>query len=78
MKIKALWEKYRALAAVGSMIPLILLLGRYFDWPRSIGIALVVVLGFIFASMALWHYANRRADGSEWWQDESASGWRGY
>ena len=38
---------------------------------------LVLVLGIVLASMALWYRANQNADGDEWWQDDDATGWRG-
>jgi len=28
--------------------------------------------------MWLWYQANLRANDGEWWQDDEASGWRGY
>lgn len=36
--------------------------------------AAVILLG----AMALWSHATAVANGSEWWQDDDASGWRGY
>ena len=78
MKIKVRWKKYLPLILVGGAIPAVLILSSIFDWPERASIPLLVVLGIIFAAMALWAYANRKVDGSEWWQDDSASGWRGY
>ena len=62
----------------GGAIPVVLILNSYFGLPDELTIALLIFLSLIFGSMALWAYANGRADGSEWWQDDSASGWRGY
>jgi hypothetical protein len=78
MKIKARWKKYLPSLLVGGLIPAAIILSSYFAWPKALSIPLVIVLSLIFASMVLWSYANRETDGSEWWQDDSASGWRGY
>jgi hypothetical protein len=78
MKSIPKWKKHLPLLVVGGTIPTLLILSYYFAWSKIIIIPLVVVLSIIFASMALWDFANRDTDGSEWWQDDSASGWRGY
>jgi hypothetical protein len=78
MKSKVWWKKSLPLIVLGGAIPTILILGSYFDAPSKFTIPVVVILGLLFASMTLWAFANRRADGSEWWQDDDASGWRGY
>ena len=78
VKVKVRWKKYLLLILGGGMIPITLILSYYFEWPERATIPLIVVLSIIFAAMALWAYANREADGSEWWQDDNASGWRGY
>lgn len=78
MKVKVRWKKYWTLILVGGLIPLTIILSSIFDWPKRASLPLLVILGIIFATMALWAYANRKADGTEWWQDDSASGWRGY
>ncbi|MCA9917948.1 MAG: hypothetical protein KC445_08355 [Anaerolineales bacterium] len=39
---------------------------------------LLIFQGLIFAAIWLWHHANRHTTGQEWWQDNEASGWRGY
>jgi hypothetical protein len=41
-------------------------------------IGLIVFGSLVFGSMAVWNHANAQATGSEWWQDDSCSGWRGY
>lgn len=78
MKSVAKWKKYLPLILVGGAIPTILILGNFFAVRQAVVIILVISLGLIFGTMALWTYANRKANGSEWWQDDSASGWRGY
>lgn len=78
MKTKTRWKKYWPLILVGGMIPAVVVLSIYFDFPQTVTILLLIILGLIFGSMALWSYANRDANGSEWWQDDNASGWRGY
>lgn len=78
MKSVAKWKKYLPLILVGGAIPTILILGNFFAVRQAVVIVVVISLGLIFGTMALWTYANRKANGSEWWQDDSASGWRGY
>jgi hypothetical protein len=78
MKTKNRWKKNLPLLLVGSMIPATIILSSYFVWLQPLSIPLVIILGLIFTAMTLWAYANRKANGSEWWQDDSASGWRGY
>ncbi len=63
---------------VGVSIPLAMLLGAIFNIPLRFIISYVVAAALIFSSMALWARANAGADGTEWWQDDDASGWRGY
>lgn len=72
------WKKYWLLGSVGSAIPAILILGIYLNLAQALFVPLVIIFSLVFSSMALWSYANRKADGSEWWQDDNASGWRGY
>lgn len=62
----------------GGAIPAVLALNSFFRLSDRLAIILIVFLGLICGSMTLWAYANRHVDGSEWWQDDSASGWRGY
>jgi uncharacterized membrane protein YfcA len=78
MRTRVWWKKYSPLILVGGAIPIVVILSSFFNWPMRAIIPVVVVLSLIFAATALWTYANREVDGSEWWQDESASGWRGY
>lgn len=66
------------LILVGAAIPLTLVLSNYINIPTAFTIIAVIILGITFCSMALWAFANRKATGSEWWQDDTASGWRGY
>lgn len=78
MRKKAWWKNYSPLILVGGAIPTVIILSSLFNWPKRAFIPIVVILSLIFATLALWAYANRKVDGSEWWQDEDASGWRGY
>jgi ABC-type transport system involved in cytochrome bd biosynthesis fused ATPase/permease subunit len=71
-------KKYLPLILAGGSIPTVIVLGNYFTVRQAAVVILVISLGLIFCAMALWTYANRNADGNEWWQDDSASGWRGY
>lgn len=63
---------------VGASIPLAMVVGFVFDIPQRFIISYMVVAALIFGSMALWTHANADAEGTEWWQDDDASGWRGY
>jgi predicted membrane channel-forming protein YqfA (hemolysin III family) len=63
---------------VGGAMPVMLTLGIIFQLSTILITALLLVMGVIFASMWLWYQANLRANGDEWWQDDEASGWRGY
>ncbi|MEZ4591274.1 MAG: hypothetical protein R3D55_09030 [Chloroflexota bacterium] len=63
---------------IGGAILLTLTLGLIFHLNITLVTVLLVVQGLIFAALWLWHQANRQATGSEWWQDDEASGWRGY
>jgi ABC-type transport system involved in cytochrome bd biosynthesis fused ATPase/permease subunit len=78
MKIKSRRKRNLPLLLAGGAIPAFIVLSIVFNIPEAAVITLLIVLGIIFCSMALWSFANRNADGSEWWQDDSASGWRGY
>lgn len=53
-------------------------LGNSLGIPRSYIIIFLIIAGLILGTVLLWQHANNRATGSEWWQDDSASGWRGY
>jgi hypothetical protein len=78
MKSVTKWKKYLPLILVGGAIPTIIILGNYFAVRQGIVVVLAISSGLILGTMTLWTYANRKANGSEWWQDDSASGWRGY
>ena len=78
MKARTYWRSYWPHILVGGTLLLLLLLSHPLHLSATVTIILVVVLAFLFTAMALWSYANRHADGSEWWQDDDASGWRGY
>lgn len=78
MKLKVRWKRYLSLILVGGMIPATIILSSIFDLPKRTFVPLIIILSIVFAAMALWAYANRKADGTEWWQDDSASGWRSY
>lgn len=66
------------LILVGGLFPLLLLLNAQLHLPQQILIPGLVIIAFIFCSMAVWLHANAHATGDEWWQDDSCSGWRGY
>ncbi len=63
---------------VGGAMPVILTIGMVLHLSSILLTAAMVVLGLILAAMWLWYRANQHATGDEWWQDDQASGWRGY
>jgi undecaprenyl pyrophosphate phosphatase UppP len=66
------------LILVGGIVPLTLVLGSEYGISNRITIPIIVIAALIFCSMWVWIRANAHATGDEWWQDDSASGWRGY
>lgn len=66
------------LFVIGGAIPLTLILGLVFDLATTLITVLLIVEGLTFMATWLWYQANHRATGEEWWQDDHASGWRGY
>ena len=60
------------------LVPAALVAGLIFHLSQAFLVPLVIVLGLVIGAVALWARASRSADGSEWWQDDDASGWRGY
>lgn len=63
---------------LGTTILLTLISGLVFNLTLSLMIVLLVVQSLVLAAVWLWHQANWQATGDEWWQDDDASGWRGY
>lgn len=59
------------------IIPGIILLGILLHLSQAFIVPAVIFLALLLGAFALWNRANKRADGSEWWQDDDASGWRG-
>lgn len=79
MKAKTRRKGYMVLFLIIGAIPASILLENYFGVPASISIPLLVVLSLFCGTVALWSFANRHTDGKDrWWQDDNASGWRGY
>lgn len=66
------------LGTIGVSIAVVIVLGSRFEIPSRFIIPYVVLALLVYGSIVLWTCANENADGSEWWQDEDASGWRGY
>jgi hypothetical protein len=46
--------------------------------PQSLLLVVLVIGSILLGSMALWQHANDHATGSDWWQDDSCSGWCGF
>lgn len=72
------WKTYFPIILAGGLIPAVIILSLYFHISQTAVIPILIILTIAFLSMLLWRIANRNADGSEWWQDDNASGWRGY
>lgn len=66
------------LAVIGAVIPLTLILGSELHIPQRITLPILITAILIFSAMAMWTHANANANGHEWWQDNSSTGWRGY
>ena len=60
------------------ILPAILILGIIFHLSQAFLVPLLTMLFILLGAFLLWSRANKDADGSEWWQDDDASGWRGY
>ena len=71
-------KRYLPIGLVSGAILLIFICNHYFGLADGPAIILVIFLSIILSSMLLWAYANRKADGTEWWQDDNASGWSSY
>lgn len=71
-------RRYMALVLISGAIPSTIILCSYFGLSESVSVPLIVVLGLAIGTIAIWANANRHVNGSEWWQDDSTSGWRGY
>ncbi|MCB9455154.1 MAG: hypothetical protein H6671_04105 [Anaerolineaceae bacterium] len=56
-----------------------LILEDRFDTPQRFVLPVIMLLAVLVAgTMGIWMRANAKANGDEWWQDDSSSGWRGY
>ena len=77
-KGKSLETEVLLLRLIGISIPAALILGTLLGIPHRFTIPYAVVAALVAGSIGLWTYANEDADSSEWWQDDDASGWRGY
>jgi hypothetical protein len=60
------------------IIPVIILLAILFHLGQTFLVPLITIVVLLLGTVLLWSNANKHADGSEWWQDDDASGWRGY
>lgn len=66
------------LCLLAGALPTLLLLAPQFHGSPTLLTVLVVIGVLLLAAVALWTHANSGANGAEWWQDDHASGWRGY
>ncbi len=66
------------LILMGGSIPVAFVLGALLNISQDIVVIYVVIMALLSGAAAIWQHANQNASGDEWWQDDSASGWRGY
>lgn len=66
------------LILMGGSIPVAFILGAILNISQDIVVIYVVIMALLSGATAIWQHANQNASGDEWWQDDSASGWRGY
>ena len=78
VKEKRVQRNYFFLVTLGLSIPGAIVVGYIFRIPMRFIIIYVMFAALAFGWLALWTHANRNADGTEWWQDDNASSWRGY
>ena len=62
----------------GGFIALDFILGNVYSILSRITIPLFLIALLVLSAMMMWARATAHATGDEWWQDDSASGWRGY
>ncbi len=77
MKQKNKQPNYPMLVLLGVIMVVLMALGYFTAVPTRFIVALETIDVICLGAVALWCFANGRADGSEWWQDDEASGWRG-
>jgi hypothetical protein len=70
-------KRFPRLAFFGAALLVATVGGAIMGLPQTILVAVLVIGSILLVSMALWQHANAHATGSEWWQDDSYSGWRG-
>ena len=71
-------QRWWLLILMGASIPVTVVLGNLFNIPQRITALIIVAAALGFGATSVWMRANAIATGEEWWQDDSASGWRGY
>ena len=70
-------RRFVPILLLGS-IPALLLLGLLYRLSLPALIFFLIAGTLALSAAAMWHHANANARGDEWWQDDEASGWRGY
>lgn len=63
---------------MGGIVLLTILLDNVRNLSQTAVILIVVVGSFLCSANAIWYHAVNNVTGDEWWQDDDASGWRGY
>lgn len=66
------------LPLVGAVSPIVTIMTFESMMSLEIAVAIVTMDILIFGAMAIWMRANHESKGTEWWQDDECSGWRGY
>lgn len=70
--------RYVPLILLGGAIIALLIFGPHIGLSFNFIVPAVTVLCLVLGAAALWTHANLHATGDEWWQDDSADGWRNY
>lgn len=78
MKSRSNRKASMVLVLLIGAIPASILLENYFAVPAVVSIPLVVILLLFCGTVALWSHANKHKGEHQWWEDDHASGWRGY
>lgn len=78
MKTNLKRSQKMTLFIIGGIVLLTILLNDVLNLSQTAVIVIVIVGSLLFSANAIWYHAVNNANGDEWWQDDDASGWRGY
>jgi hypothetical protein len=74
-------KKHKGIVALIVLAGITLLLVRIandFHISPSITIPVITIVVIVLGAILWWVRITNTADGDNWWQDDNASGWRGY